>query len=287
MIYLGKSFLALIRLVPYLFFLALQPIALTSCTATEEGGPGMKKSVNLAVPPAPAAAAEILAKPEVPILCYHQLRDYRTKDSETAKDYIVPPARFAEQMRRLADSGYHTILPDDLHDYLLYGKALPPRPVMLTFDDTDLEQFTVGAAEMDKYGFKGVFFIMTVSLDRPGYMSREQVKALADAGHVIGSHTWDHHNVKKYVPEDWVRQVDKPSRELKAITGKPVEYFAYPFGLWDETAAEEIARRGFKSAFQLSEKRHPELPMMTIRRIIIPGRWDADKMLQRMQQSFH
>jgi peptidoglycan/xylan/chitin deacetylase (PgdA/CDA1 family) len=38
------------------------------------------------------------------------------------------------------------------------------------------------------------------------------------------------------VTGDWVKQVDKPSQELERITGKPVDYFAYPFGLWNKQA---------------------------------------------------
>ena len=67
---------------------------------------------------------------------------------------------------------------------------------MLTYDDTDLDQYTVAFPEMKKHGFKGVFFIMTVSIGRPRYMSREQVKDLSDQGNAIGSHTWDHHTKK-------------------------------------------------------------------------------------------
>jgi peptidoglycan/xylan/chitin deacetylase (PgdA/CDA1 family) len=145
-----------------------------------------------------ANAAEILARKQVPILCYHQIRDWKASDSKRAKDYIVPLGNFRDQLKMLADSGYHTILPDQLYNYLNTGAELPSKPVMLTYDDTDLEQYTVAKAEMDKYGFKGVYFIMTVSLNRPNYMSRDQVKELADNGHIIGSHTWDHHNVKQY-----------------------------------------------------------------------------------------
>ena len=98
-------------------------------------------------------------------------------------------------MRMLADSGYHTITPDQLYAYLISGTRLPAKPIILSFDDTDLDQYTVGYPEMKKYGFKGLFFIMTVSLGKPHYMSREQVRELSDEGNTIGSHTWDHHNV--------------------------------------------------------------------------------------------
>src|SRR5258706_7698086 len=56
-----------------------------------------------------ADAATILHRPEVPILCYHQIRDFKPTDSHTAKDYIVPVTNFREQMKLLADSGYHSI----------------------------------------------------------------------------------------------------------------------------------------------------------------------------------
>src|SRR5690349_20155322 len=95
----------------------------------------------------PVDAATILSRKEVPILCYHQIRDFRPKDSKIAKDYIVPIANFRAQMKMLADSGYHTILPDQLYAYLTTGAALPSKPVMLTYDDTDLDQYLIAEPE--------------------------------------------------------------------------------------------------------------------------------------------
>ena len=228
----------------------------------------------------------VLSRKQVPILCYHQVRDYRATDSKTARDYIIPPAVFLNHIKVFADSGYHTVLPDELYAYLVSGAPLPEKPVMLTFDDTDLEQFTVAVPAMKEHGFKGVFFIMTVSLTRPHYMSKEQVKQLADEGHAIGSHTWDHHNLKKYTGEDWVTQIEKPSHLLETITGKPIYYFAYPFGLWNKEAILELKKRGIKAAFQLADKRDPLEPLYTIRRIIAPGSLSGQAMLARMKASF-
>ncbi|EDM35302.1 Predicted xylanase/chitin deacetilase [Pedobacter sp. BAL39] len=233
-----------------------------------------------------ADAKTILARKQVPILCYHQIRDWRPKDSKTAKDYIVPVEAFKAHIKMLADSGYHTILPDQLYDYLNNGTALPSKPVMLTFDDTDLDQFTIAAPEMKKYGFKGVFFVMTVSLGRPNYMSRAQVKELSDMGHVIGSHTWDHHNVKKYQGQDWVTQIEKPTKTLEEITGKPIHHFAYPFGLWNPEAIPELKKRGMKSAFILATKRDENDPLFTIRRIIASGYWSAKTLSNSIRNSF-
>ena len=227
-----------------------------------------------------ADAATILSRKQVPILCYHQVREWRPSDSKVSRTYIVPPATFKQQMKLLADSGYHTITPDELNDYLQFGKPLPEKPVMLTFDDTDISQYTEVAPELKKYNFKGVFFIMTVSINRPGYMSRDQIADLSKQGHVIGSHTWDHQNVKKLkTEEEWTRQIDKPTKQLTEITGLPVKYFAYPFGLWDTASMHKIKSKGFTAAFQLATKRDSTEPMYTIRRIIVPA-W-SDKTFDR------
>jgi peptidoglycan/xylan/chitin deacetylase (PgdA/CDA1 family) len=241
--------------------------------------PGLADSID-------SSEAAVLARLQVPVLCYHQIRDFRASDSRRSRDYIVPPQHFREQMKMLKDSGYEAILPDQLMDYLLSGQGLPARPVVLSFDDADLSQFDVAKPVLDQYGFKGIFFIMTVVLNKPGYMSREQVRQLSDEGHVIGSHTWDHMNVKKLAPEDWAIQIDKPSRQLSEITGKRVEYFAYPFGLWDRRAAAGIRDRGFRAAFQLSARRDSTLPLYSIRRIIIPGEWPAEQVYRFMKRSF-
>ena len=233
-----------------------------------------------------ASAAEILARPQVPILCYHQIRNWISSDGKVGKDYIVPTAEFKSQMKMLADSGFNTILPDQLYNYLAFGAKLPKKPIMLTFDDTKLDQWTVAVPELKKYGFKAVFFIMTVSLGRPNYLSKDQVKQMSDAGHVIGSHTYDHQNVKKYQGEDWVTQIEKPTKTLQDVTGKDIKYFAYPFGLWNKEAIPELKKRGFSSAFILAEKRDENDPLFTIRRIIASGYWNTKTLHNSIVKSF-
>ena len=72
-----------------------------------------------------ADAKTILARKQVPVLCYHQIRDWKPTDSKAAKDYIIPVATFKAHMKMLADSGYQTILPDQYYDYLNNGTELP------------------------------------------------------------------------------------------------------------------------------------------------------------------
>ena len=254
----------------------------------------------MAVADGPVAdAATILSRTQVPVLCYHHIRDIQMA-SRADKGYEVTVAQFKAQMKALADSGYKTVLPDQLYAYLTKGTPLPPKPVMITYDDTSEEQFSIGKTEMDKYGFKGVYFIMTISIGRPRYMTKEQIKQLADEGHSIGSHTWDHHRVdrlkdentieyrgQKKVVNEWDFQLANSRTQLEEITGKPVHYFAYPFGIWSKQAIPEIEKRGYKMAFQLSTPRDSAKPLYTVRRMIVSPEWSATGMIQVMKSTFN
>ena len=76
------------------------------------------------------SAAEILAKKEVPVLCYHRIEEGRNDI------YSVSPDVFASHLQILADSGYNSVLPNELYDYLVHNAALPDKPFMITFDDS-------------------------------------------------------------------------------------------------------------------------------------------------------
>lgn len=236
--------------------------------------------------PVMADAATILARKEVPILCYHNIKDFSASAGEMTKTYTVKPAAFAEQMKALADAGYNSILPDQLYDYLLYNKSLPEKPIMITFDDTRGEQYSIGAAEMKKYNFKGVFFVMTVSINRPNYLSAAEIKDLSDSGNTIAAHTWDHHMVTKYTAEDWNTQLVKPKAKLEGIIEKPISYFAYPFGLWNKEAIPEIKKSGYNMAFILSTKRDSIDPLYTVRRMIVSGNWSTERMMKAVETTF-
>ena len=71
------------------------------------------------------------------------------------------------------------------------------------------------------------------------------------------------------------------------MTGKPVEYFAYPFGLWDKAAIQELQYRGIKMAFQLSAKRDSTQPLYTVRRMIVPGTWTTKGLFKAIKRTFN
>lgn len=223
--------------------------------------------------------SRVYAKPEIPVLCYHRIAD------GIKSEYAVSPATFASHLKILADSGYHSISPAQLYDYLVYNKALPEKPVMLTFDDSRVEHSLLAAPLLEKYGFRGVFFIMTITYNKKNYMTTDQISCLAKAGHTVGLHSWDHTMVTKYTETaDWQKQVAAPKEKLEKIVGGIVEYWAYPNGVYDHKAAEEL-RKNFKLSFALATKRDSLLPLQSIRRIIVPE-WTPQGLLQAMHRTF-
>lgn len=59
----------------------------------------------------------------------------------------------------------------------------------------------------------------------------ETVRALADAGVEIGSHTWSHADLGKTVDDAQLRhEIAGSTAELSRLIGRPVRHFAFPYG---------------------------------------------------------
>ena len=229
--------------------------------------------------PPPNTAQQILAKPEIPILCYHRITHGRNDA------YSVSPETYASHLQMLADSGYNSILPDALHDYLHYNKPLPEKPFMITFDDSRIEHIEIAAPELEKHNFRGAFFIMTVTYNKKGYMSTGQIAEMAKRGHTIGLHSWDHVMATKYTDSVmWAKQVIEPKKKLEQIIGQPVRYWAYPNGVYNHDAAKELANH-FDLSFILMSKRDSVYPLQSVRRMIVPE-MSPERLLKSMAGNF-
>jgi hypothetical protein len=116
---------------------------------------------------------------------------------------------------------------------------------------------------------------MTVSINRPNYLTKEQIAALSDTGNVIAAHTWDHHRVTKYTGDDWNTQLIKPKQNWKK-SQKICDVFCISFGLWNKEVIPEVKKSGYQMAYILSAKRDP---LYTIRRMIVSGTWTTEGMM--------
>lgn len=215
-----------------------------------------------------------------PVLCYHQVRNWTSADARADRTYIMPVRTFSEHLKALNDSGYRAVSPDQWLAYLQRGERLPRKTFILTFDDGTRSQYDNALPELNRFGYKAVFFIMTVAIDKNRYMTRRQLRRLAEDGHVIGCHTWDHRDVRFYKEADWQLELVQPARLLEEVTGRPVRYFAYPYGSWNAAAVKRLISGNYKLAFQLYGPLDPETPRFTVRRILVDGSWSANRLMK-------
>lgn len=100
-------------------------------------------------------------------------------------------------------------------------KALKGKNVEFSFDDGGVSFYTKAAPILERYGFKGVFFISTSYIGTPGFLSEEQIKDLAKRGHIIGSHTHTHPiDLSKLSSEEIIAEWKKSYSIIRVLTGK-------------------------------------------------------------------
>lgn len=220
---------------------------------------------------------------QIPVLCYHNLRQKADKNNLL----FIGKSQFDQQMKCLFENGYHSISPDQLLRHITIGDTLPLKPIILSFDDAHEEHYSIAKPILEKYGFKGVFFIITVCIGKRHYLTSAQIKELSDSGHTIGAHTWDHPNLTTLNDENWKLQIDTPKLQLEKITGKAVESFAYPYGVWNERVIVELKKRGIKIAFQLTDKRSSQELLMTVRRMMVSGAWSVSEFKNKIADTFN
>lgn len=256
-------------------------LLLTGC-----GGARSRREAAPAATPAPRTDAAAIAKrANVPVLCWHQIRPITGADSAADRTYIVSPQAFAEQLDALDRAGYHAISGEALVGHVARGTPLPPKPVLLTFDDASEGQYIHALPLLRRHRFVATFFVMTVVLGKPGWLTSGQVRRLSRDGMTVAAHTYDHHAVPDYSGEDWDVQLAAPTAELAKLVGHPVRLFAYPFGLWDRKAFAHLDAAGFVAAFQLADELDRPNPLWTLRRIIVPALSGRD-LLRQLRRDF-
>src|SRR5215218_7163090 len=248
---------------------AVLAFVVAGCGGSSKPKPNPRPTPS-ATPKPKTDAASIARRANVPVLCYHQIRKQTAADSAQDRAYIVSPSALAAQMEAIDKAGYTTITGEALYDHVARGAKLPRKPILLTFDDASAGQYSQVLPVLREHRFVATFFVMTVVLGKPGWLTRGQVRALDKAGMTIAGHTYDHKSVPDYTDGDWDTQLVEPGRELRKLLGHPVRLFAYPFGAYSPEAIRHLFEAGYRAAFQLAEKFDRKHPLWNIRRIIVP-----------------
>lgn len=179
----------------------------------------------------------------VPVLNYHQVNDkYHTS-------LTMEVAHFRQQMKYLCDEGYTTINLDQLYDYLEHGTPLPPKPILITFDDGYIDNYKEAFPILKEYHMKATLFMIGDAIDTPRFLSAEQLLEMDANGFSIESHTYTHRPLVKLSPEEIEQELQRSRIVLESLLGHPVRYIAYPGGFANETIKKLTAENGYRLAF--------------------------------------
>jgi peptidoglycan/xylan/chitin deacetylase (PgdA/CDA1 family) len=171
----------------------------------------------------------------VPILMYHYIE---IPGSTTLPWLYNKPDVFESQLKTLSNDCYQSAFVSEVADAIDGSKPLPPKSIAITFDDGYEDMYTNAFPLLKKYGMKGTMYIIVNALDKPGYLTQEQVKEMSDSGYVeIAAHTMNHPDLTKKNWEVAHYEIAGSKITLEKIIGKPVTDFAYPYGFF--TAIDE------------------------------------------------
>ena len=184
----------------------------------------------------------------VPILLYHHVAV-----SPGESIYYVAPEVFERQMALLYQWGYKTISVELLARAIKQGAELPPKPIILTFDDGSETTYTNALPIMQKYDFIGTSYIVYNYVGIRNYMNADQIRSLYASGWEIGSHGLSHTDLTTR-PNKQMEEIVESRRRLESLLGVPVLSFAYPFGAYDDDSLNYVHSAGYTSAMGLGNE---------------------------------
>jgi peptidoglycan/xylan/chitin deacetylase (PgdA/CDA1 family) len=123
-------------------------------------------------------------------------------------------------------------------------------PFLLTFDDGGESAVTCVAGLLERYGWRGHFFVTAGQIGRKGFLNKEQICSLRKGGHVIGSHSFSHpvrmsHCSTEELTGEWTKSI----RMLSDILGEQVDTASVPGGYYSNRVGETAAAAGVRVLF--------------------------------------
>lgn len=144
------------------------------------------------------------------------------------------------------------------------------RLVLWTFDDGGEGYFANAAGVLEQHGWRGHVLMATAQIDRPGFLTKAQLRDLHERGHVIGTHSRNHLPRLSGLPDHTIVEEWRASvADLQDVLGSRVTVGSVPAGEYSRRVAELAAAQGITRLFT-SE---PETDISTVNGCLVIGRF--------------
>ncbi len=221
------------------------PVKLSANSPTPASTPTPTPTpTSLTLPPIVAGESAY----KIPVLLYHYVEIASPQDPGRVT-LSTPPPILDAQLAALSANGYTTITFDELAAAMSGKIALPPKPVIITFDDGYADFYENAYPLIKKYRMKAVSFIPTGLIGGGNYMTWSQIEEMARSPYVVfGAHSVRHPALTKLSRSALVDEIVESKRVLESHVGYVVNWFAYPYGFFDTTVVAAVKAAGFIGA---------------------------------------
>jgi peptidoglycan/xylan/chitin deacetylase (PgdA/CDA1 family) len=180
-----------------------------------------------------------------PILLFHHIMDV-----DPSNRYNISLDTFTTQMKLLKEWGYTSITVSTLANVIRNGGDLPEKPVVISFDDGDIDVYQNAYPIMKQFGFVGTFYIVANRLQAKEFVHTDQLKGMIADGWEIGCHGFAHTDMK--ADHNSIETEGLHAKKvLQDALGVTVNSFAYPYGSFDSEVGTHVAIYGYTNAVGL------------------------------------
>jgi GT2 family glycosyltransferase/peptidoglycan/xylan/chitin deacetylase (PgdA/CDA1 family) len=193
------------------------------------------------------------------VLAYHAICDL--SGDPVVADYGVPPQRFAEHLDLLSRTGRSFVSLASMVRALDGGEPLPPRAILVTFDDAYADLLTTACPILTERGIHAAVFVVagmiggTNDWDRAAgarelaLLDADGIRAAAALGIAVGSHGLTHQPLVELGEAELNEELVESADRLAALgLPKPLA-FSYPYGRWNAEVVEAVRAAGYAVAF--------------------------------------
>jgi peptidoglycan/xylan/chitin deacetylase (PgdA/CDA1 family) len=176
------------------------------------------------------------------VLVYHTIS---SPSEPMPADIDISPQRFAQQLQWLARWCRVVPLIETVNNRRRFQVAI-------TFDDGYRDNLTVALPLLEKYSLPATIFVSAGFIGRDGHVSEDELRKLSEHPLItIGSHGLWHRHFNLLPPEEARFELLESRRLLTEISGRQVEFMAWPYGECDPSLERLSAQCGYRASWSV------------------------------------
>ena len=183
-------------------------------------------------------------KGPVPVLMYHVIAS--PPPMAQLQQLFVEPKTFTAQTEWLARHGYSAVTLNQVYDAWFADGELPPKPIVLTFDDGYRGDYVFARRTLRRLHWPGDLSLLVGNLGEE--LSDGMVVRLINDGWELDAHTISHLDLTTMKGSRLRREVAGSRQILSQRFHQPVNFFCYPAGKYNRATIRAVRRAGYRGA---------------------------------------